>query len=170
MALTDEQRGVIRDFRTWMEQHVGRGSQWAGPQRQDREDESTLASRWPAGENLWYEVALRPHLPQVRVGVLTDNRWKSQELEQIIDDSGDTMSEFLELGFETAGLEWPAPPVEHYREHNQCFYFATPLDLHRLDDLGHEAIRRKVLQMLEGYYHAFGGSTGNREQGRGTRD
>jgi hypothetical protein len=157
MALSDEQRGMIDDFRGWIEQHMGRNAQWGQLERHDREDGSTLATRWPAGEHLWYEVALRPFLPQVRVGILTDDRWKSEELEQKIEDSGDSMSEFIEMGFEAAGLEWPEPPVEHYREQATHFYFATPLDLSELADVADEAIRRKVLQMLEGYYHAFGG-------------
>jgi hypothetical protein len=157
MTLNDDQRRGIAEFRAWIESHVGTGSRLGRPERHDREDESTLATRWPAGENLWYEVAVRPLLPQLRVGILTADRWKSEELEQKIEDSGDTMSEFVELGFETAGLEWPAPPVEHYREQARYFYFATPLDLTRLEDIWDEAIRRKVLQMLEGYYHAFDG-------------
>lgn len=157
MALSEEQGKWVEAFRHWIEQHVGSHAQWGRLERHDREDGSTLATRWPAGENVWYEVAIRPYLPQVRVGILTNDRWRSEELEQKIEDSGDSMSEFVELGFETAGLEWPEPPVEHYREQAQYFYFATPLDLSELTDVADEAIRRKVLQMLEGYYHAFGG-------------
>lgn len=158
MGLNDEQRTTVEEFRGWIERHVGGNTQWGRFERQDREDGSTLATRWPVEEHVWYEVTVRPFLPQVRVGVLTDDRWKSEELEQKIEDSGDTMSEFIELGLETAGLEWPAPPVEHYREQGKYFYFATPLDLSELGDLGDEAIRRKVMQMLEGYYHAFSGA------------
>lgn len=155
MGLTEEQSRWVEEFRGWIERHVGGGADWGRLERHDREDGSTLATRWPAGEHVWFEVAVRPLLPQVRVGVLSDDRWKSEELEQTIEDSGDSMSEFIELGFETAGLEWPEPPVEHYREQARYFYFATPLDLTALSDVTDEAIRRKVLQMLEGYYHAF---------------
>ncbi|HOA72190.1 MAG TPA: hypothetical protein PL151_06580 [Phycisphaerae bacterium] len=157
MALTQEQWNLVEEFRAWMESHVGGSSPWGQFERHDREDGSTLATRWAAGEHAWFEVAVRPFLPQVRVGILTDDRWKSEELEQRIEDSGDSMSEFVELGFETAGLEWPDPPVEHYREQAKYFYFATPLDLTDLKDVAEEGVRRKVLQMLEGYYHAFSG-------------
>lgn len=157
MSVNEEQWRLIADFRGWIEHHVNGTVNWGHAERHDREDGSMLATRWPAGEHVWYEVAVRPLLPQVRVSILTDDRWSSEELEQTIEDSGDTMSEFVELGFETAGLEWPAPPVEHYREHAQFFYFATPLDLTAVTDVADEAIRRKVLQMLEGYYHAFSG-------------
>ncbi len=156
MALSDTQRKLILDFRTWVETHAAAGLGAGAPERQDREDDSTLATRWAGGEQLWYELTVRPFLPQVRVGVLTDDRWKSEEFEQKIEDSGDTMSEFLEVGFETAGLTWASPPVEHYREHGKYFYFATPLELGSLDDLAGDAVRLKAVQMLEGYRHAFG--------------
>ncbi len=155
MPLTDEQWRRIEEFRGWIERHVSGNAQWGRFERHDREDASALATRWAAGEHLWYEVTLRPFLPQVRAGIVTDDRFKSEELKAKIKDSGDSMSEFLELGFETAGLEWPDPPVEHYREQAGYFYFATPLDLSDLADVSDEAVRRKVLQMLEGYYHAF---------------
>lgn len=156
MALTDEQRAVIGEFRTYIESHVPEGLKGVSVVREDREDESTLASRWAVGEHVWYEVALRPLLPQVRVGVVTDDRWKSEDFEQKIEDSGDTMSEYVELGFETAGLEWSEPPVEHYREQGKYFYFATPLELERLADLTKDETRGKVVAMLTGYLQAFG--------------
>ena len=157
MALIDQQNATIEPFRTWLESAVEASTRFGEPVRVDREDGATLATRWPAGRDLFYEVALRPRLPQVRVGVLTDDRFKSEDFEQLIEDSGDTMQEFVELGFETAGLEWTEPPVEHYREQQRYFYFATPLDLQSLDQLADDQVREKVRLMLEGYYLAFTG-------------
>lgn len=158
MPLTDEQRRMIEGFRRGLEAHADEALDAGSPEREDREDESTLAMRWPAGEHVWYELAVRPFLPQVRVGILTDDRWKSEELEQVIEDSGDTMSEFVELGFETAGVDWPEPPVEHYRDRGKYFYFATPLDLESIEEIADPSVQDKVRRMLEGYRHAFGGA------------
>jgi hypothetical protein len=127
---------------------------WGGGGGQESEPGSLSST--PGSQNVQVFVRVRPFLPQARVGIVTDDRWTSEQLQHKIEDSGDSMSEFVELGFETAGLEWPEPPVEHYREQAAYFYFATPLDLSELTDVSDEAVRRKVLQMLEGYYHAFG--------------
>jgi hypothetical protein len=97
-------------------------------------------------------------LPQLRAGILTDDRWKSEDLEQAVEDTGDTMEEFVEMGFDEAGLDWKEPPVEHYRDQGKYFYFATPLDLPTLAQLGDAAVFDKVRRMFEGYYRAFQGA------------
>lgn len=157
MALNAEQQNTIHDFRAWIERGLNADPRFAAPTREDRPDHSTLATRWPSAANprLWFEVALRPFLPQLRVGILTDDRWKSEDLEEKIQESGDSMSEFVGLGFEENGLDWPEPPVEHYREQLKYFYFATPLDLRSIDEIANDAIRRKTRQMIDGYFMAF---------------
>ncbi len=158
MPLDDRQRELIRDFRDTLEADVSRDVGLPAPERDDRGDESTLASRWPAENNVWYELAIRPFLPQVRVGICTTDRWRNEDMEQLIEDSGETMQEFVELGFASSGLDWPEPPVEHYRDHGRRFYFATPLDLETLDQLADEAVREKTRRMLTGYHRAFTGA------------
>ena len=66
------------------------------------------------------------------------------------------MVEFVELGFDEAGLEWKSPPVEHFRDAGTHFYFATPLDLAEIAELETDEPRGKALRMLEGYLIAFG--------------
>lgn len=141
-----------------MESKLAGDPRFGGPSRHDRPDGTLLATRWPAADNprVWFEVAVRPKIPQVRVGLLTDDRWKSEDLEDKIEESGDTMREFVELGFEEAGLTWHDPPVEHFREELRYFYFATPLDLGSPDAMASEETRGKILQMLNGYWEAFG--------------
>lgn len=156
MSLNDEQREQIAAFRTYIADAVANDDRYGEAVRRDRDDESTLAMWFEAGQSCWFEVALRPSIPQIRVGFLTDDRWRSEEVEQAIQDSGDTMEEFVEMGFDEAGLPWENPPVEHYRESGKYFYFATPLALDDLDDLEQESLRNKVLRMLEGYLIAFG--------------
>ncbi len=156
MPLTEKQREQIEEFRSYIEDTVAADDRYGEKQRLDREDESTLATRFAAGTHAWFEVAIRPFIPQIRVGFLTDDRWKSEECEQAIEESGDTMQEFIGMGFSDAGLDWPEPPVEHYREGGQYFYFATPLALDGLADLELDEIRDKTIRMLEGYFIAFG--------------
>lgn len=158
MPLSDAQRQLIREFRDWFDRALKDDARFGPPIRDDRADESTLASRWPTAQNprVWLEVAVRPFLPQVRVGILTDDRWKSEEFEEKIEESGDTMNEFVGLGFEESGLDWEEPPVEHYRDQGTYFYFATPLEIASLAGLAEDAVRIRARQMLDGYFHAFG--------------
>ena len=158
MALAAAQKDLVESFRAKLEAALASDARFAGASRHDRGDGSTLACRWPTAANphVWFEVAVRPLIPQVRAGVLTDDRWKSEDFEDKIEESGDTMSEFVELGFEEAGLTWLDPPVEHYREDMKFFYFATALELAALEELQHEATFEKVRRMFDGYYHAFG--------------
>ncbi|MCG3127156.1 MAG: hypothetical protein CHACPFDD_02014 [Phycisphaerae bacterium] len=155
MPLSQADRQHIAAFREALERRYGGDGRVQGVSRQDRGDESTLASRFAVGEKLWLEVALRPFVPQIRVGIMTDDRWLSEDLEQVIEDSGDEMSEFVEAGFEEAGLTWRAPQVEHYRDQGKYFYFATPLEIASLAELSDAAVSEKVGRMVEGYYEAF---------------
>ena len=157
MSLSTEQSAAIRDFRQWFEQNLSGDQRFGSPTRDDRADQSTLATRWPTRANpqVWLEVAVRPFLPQVRVGLVTDDRWKSEDLEEKIQESGDTMSEFVGLAFEEAGLPWAEPPVEHYRDQMKYFYFATPIELKSAGDVTNDSVRTKTRQMIDGYYAAF---------------
>lgn len=158
MSISASQRDRAECFRTAFEDALKGDGRFSGAFRHDKPDGSTLATRWQSAENphVWFELAVRPLIPQVRVGILTDDRWKSEDFEEKIEESGDTMSEFVEMGFEEAGLEWLDPPVEHYREDMKYFYFATAFEPARIEELGSEAVRTKARQMFDGYYHAFG--------------
>src|SRR5262245_12934879 len=131
MGITAAQREQVEAFRTSFEDVFRDDPRFAGSHRHDREDGSTLATRWVSEANpqVWFEIAVRPLIPQVRAGILTDDRWKSEDLEGKIEESGDSMSEFVEMGFHEAGLEWLEPTVEHYREEMKYFYFATAFEI-----------------------------------------
>lgn len=158
MAITTAMHDLVEGFHAHLETSLKGDGRFKGSSRHDREDGSTLAIRWPSSvnEHVWFEIAVRPLIPQVRVGVLTDDRWKSEDFEEKIEESGDTMSEFVEMGFHEAGLEWLEPTVEHYREEMKYFYFATAFEISDLKELADSAVRTKAKQMLEGYYLAFG--------------
>ncbi len=156
MTLTEDDHAIIEAFRSYVEDSVGMDERYGESGRCDLEDGTTLATRFEAAPGCWFEFALRPGIPQIRVGFVTNDRWKSEEIEQSIQDSGDTMGEFVGIGMEEAGLDWEEPPVEHYREAAEFFYFATPLPIEDFMDLEKEETRNKVLRMLEGYLIAFG--------------
>ncbi|GMU37886.1 MAG: hypothetical protein KJ057_08785 [Phycisphaerae bacterium] len=158
MALTQADIEIINAYRAWIERRVAESGYYGPCERHDRSDGSTLLSRFDAGGRIWLEVGLRPFIPQVRTAIVTDDRWKSEELEEAIESTGDTMSEFLEAGFDEADLDWREPPVEHYRDGGKYFYFATPLELSSLSDLTRDDVRTKTFKMLEGYRIAFGPS------------
>lgn len=156
-VMSSTHRQAIEEFRDWLEHSLRGDPRFADVTRDDRADGSTLATRWTtaADARVMIEVAVRPLIPQVRVAIVTDDRWKSEDFEEKIQESGDTMSEFVELGFEECGLAWSEPPVEHYREQTKYFYFATPLELGAVDELSRDAVRRKIRAMIDGYYRAF---------------
>jgi hypothetical protein len=156
--MTSDQTEQVQACRAWFDQQYAGDPRFAVASRHDRSDGSMLATRWASRDNprVWFEVAIRPFIPQIRVGILTDDRWKSEDFEEKIEESGDTMREFVEMGFEEAGLEWINPPVEHFREEMKYFYFATALDLNSVGQLSDQAVRTKARQMLEGYHKAFG--------------
>lgn len=153
LGATDQAR--VRRFRESFERKYTGDARFGPPVREDRGDETYLMSRFPIGEKLWLEMCVRPFIPQLRAGVMTDDRWTSEDLETVIEDSGDTMSEFVEMGFEEAGLTWKNPVVEHYRDQGKYFYFATALDLARLEQIDDPDVSDKLCRMFEGYYEAF---------------
>lgn len=155
MAVTAAQRESITRFRERLESELRGDPRVRAVSREDRADESTLASRFQVADRVWLELALRPAIPQLRAGIMTDDRWLSEELEEAIEETGDTMSEFIEFGFESVGLSWPEPPVEHYRDQGKYFYFATAQELRDLSQLADESLYTRARRMLDGYYEAF---------------
>lgn len=155
MPLSPQDRQIVSRFRDRFESGLAGDPRFVSIARDDRDDESTLTSRFAVAPSLWLEMAVRPFIPQVRAGIVTDDRWKNEDLEDRIEESGDTMSEFVELGFDEAGLEWPDPPVEHYRDQGRFFCFSTGFELERLSDLDDPAVLDKLRRIFEGYYCAF---------------
>ncbi|MFN0138326.1 MAG: hypothetical protein ACKVS9_19660 [Phycisphaerae bacterium] len=155
MPLSDSDRQTIAAFRQPFTAKYAGDARFQGVHTDDRSDDALLASRFQVAEHLWLELAVRPFIPQVRVGIVTDDRWKNEDLEDKIEESGDSMSEFIEMGFEEAGLEWIDPPVEHFREQGKFFCFTTAVELDKLSRLSEPATQRKLEQMFDGYYEAF---------------
>ncbi len=156
-SLPQHRLDLIESFRSGVETLAGTRLGLARLERHDRPDCWVMASRWPIDRRWWLELAVRPTVPQVRVAAVTDDLMRSRDAEIMISESSLTTREFVGLAFAEAGLAWPEPPVEHYREGADRFCFATPLDLASLDELAGEAVQSKVLAMLDGYHRCFAG-------------
>lgn len=154
MPLSDGDRKLISAFRDAFERKYAGDARFSGVVREDRPDESYLTSRFAVADRVWLEMTIRPLIPQVRAGIVTDDRWRNEDFEERIEETGDTMSEFVELGFDEAGLEWPNPPVEHFRESGKYFCFLTPFEIGSLAELNGPAGDR-LTRVFEGYYEAF---------------
>lgn len=156
MTLTATQSQAVEKFRAWMDGELARQGGFGAPQRSDRPDGSTLSTRYPLERKLFLEVTVRPLLPQVRVGIVTDDRWRSEELEDGVETSGDNMSEYLEVAFAEVGLDWVEPPVEHYRHEGTWYSYVTPVDLKSADELSDADLRAKLMKMVKGYVDSYG--------------
>jgi len=155
MSLTPAQQTLVAACRRRFTARLADDARFGSPEPHDRPDGTSLALRFPVATGLALELAVRPLVPQLRVGLLTEDRWLNEDLEQAIEDSGDSMSEFVELGFEEAGLSWPDPPVEHYREQGRWFYFATAWEPCSLVELASDAALDRAAAMFAGYHEAF---------------
>lgn len=146
---------AIKQFRDQINKRLSDAEWAATSEAHDRPDGSTLATRYLVAENVWIECAIRPNIPQIRAGIVTTDRWLSEELEEAIESTGDTMSEFIESGFDEVGLDWSDPIVEHYRESGSDYYFATSFEPADSAALSDPAVVDKSALMLLGYFEAF---------------
>jgi len=157
MALREREKRFIERFRSAIESYA-LGELFGGSAaRMDREDGSWLSSRFPAEPHLWYVLTIQPFLEQFQIGLVTDDPDRSKDFERMIADTGLTCAEFVQLGFEAAGLRWQDPPVQHFRDHRNEFFYWTPVDVACLDVLEDHGTVRKAEQMLRGYYLVFSG-------------
>ncbi len=156
MPLSEEDVELIEAFRDYVEDFVAEDDRYGPVSRVNSDDHSIMASRFEAGPSAWFEIAVHPAIPQVRVGFLTRDTAVGDEVEQGLKQEGGTLSGYVGGGFREAGLDWPHPPVEQYHEAGEYSYFATPLEIDELGDLDFADTRGKVVRMLEGYLIAFG--------------
>lgn len=158
MALSQTELDVVASFRGRFEEHYAGDARFGEVSRVDREDGSQCSTRFQVADDVWLDLTVRPGIPQLRAGIVTDDRWKNEELEDAIEETGDSMSEFVELGFDEAGLDWAEPPVEHYREDGKYFIFATAFEAESVAALGDDAVFDRIRRIFDGYYEAFRGA------------
>ena len=158
MVLDDRQQCEVEAFRVWVSAQVRQQLGLGAGEREDRPDGRSLITRWRLEPHFWHEITVRPQLLQVRVGLMTDDRYRSDDLRAMIETSGYTLQEFVGLALAGAGLGWPEPPVEHYCDGGRHYRLATPMDLRTIDQLADETLRQRVLKMATAYGQVLDGT------------
>jgi hypothetical protein len=164
MPLSELDRKSVEAFREYVEGSVAADDRYGPVSRHDTEDWSDLATRFEVGRSCWLEVTLRPLVPQIRVGFVTDDPAVNEEVGQALQDSEHTTEALIASAFEDAGLDWADPVVEHGSVGGEYFYFATPLEIEDTLDFDSERIRDTTVRMLEGYLIVFGPATAVEEE------
>lgn len=158
MSLSDEQRKIIDEFLNWVAATARQKVPLVGTTRKvegQGDFSECLVMRLYTDTRTWLEVNFLVSEPKLRIGLATDSRTRNEEGEQLIEDSKDTLDEFLELGLADAGYEDDVYKMEHFHE-SGIFYFATHLDSENIEAFAEEdGIRQKAMQLVEGYALAF---------------
>ena len=79
MAVDEAARSKIESFRRRFREKYAGDARFLGIEDADREDGSALATRFRVADHLWLEVCLRPHIPQLRAGIVTDDQRRRVE-------------------------------------------------------------------------------------------
>lgn len=148
----------VEDFRDWIAATARQEVEAIGTVRKvdgEGEHPDSRAVRLYTDVHLWIEVNILPGISKLRVGLATDDRSTNEDAEQVIEDSRESLDEFLELGLADAGHEdEEGHSMEHFHD-SGVFYFATHLDMVGLDSLVSDGLRGEVKRLVEGYAAAF---------------
>lgn len=87
----------------------------------------------------------------IRIGLATDSKAVVKAIEEAVDESGGSMTEFLEDALETdEDLEHE---VQHF--HDDMDYFASDIPYQREEDLASDVMRDEIIFYLDGFMGAF---------------
>jgi len=149
---------TIEEFRDWLAVIARQEVEAVGTVRKvdgEGEHADSRAVRLYTDVHLWLEVNVLPGLSKLRIGLATDDRPTNEDAEQVIEDSRESLDEFLELGLADAGYEdEEGHSMEHFHD-SGVFYFATHLDMVSIDSLVDDELREKAKRLVEGYAAAF---------------
>jgi hypothetical protein len=87
----------------------------------------------------------------VRVGLATDDRKVSTAIENAVNESGDSLTEFL------ADIMDAEDELEHEVQHfhDDAYYFCSDIPYQRDEDLASDVLRDEVIYYLDGYLTAL---------------
>lgn len=156
--LDDRQWRIVETFRDRVTEIIESRLGLSSAERDDRPDRRVLLTRWDLSSRFWLEFAVMPGLLQARVGLMTDDPLRSDDLRSMIEDSGYTLQEYVGLGLAAVGCDWPAPPVERYREQPDRYRLATPVDLKDVEQFAGEELVNRVVALAACYIKVFDGS------------
>jgi hypothetical protein len=152
---TEIQQEIVASFRNFIEDSCAHDDRYGHVSRSDSEDGTVQATRFEVDECCWLEAAVIPDVTQIRVSFITSDRTIYEEIEESIEASGTSPQQLVQAMFAEAGLDWKDPPVERSQGGESSYGFATVWPLEDLQDLEQDAVRNRVLRMLEGYMLAF---------------
>ena len=154
-TLTEREQDILESFREFVEDGCEHDDRYGQARRNDSEDGSVLATVFEAGEACWFEVAVIPEIPQIRVSFIVTDQALIEDFREAMRESEASLEQVVRGSFAEAGLDWPDAPVHHSGEGETPFFIATPWDVEDIYDLENEAFRNQTLRMLEGYVSAF---------------
>ncbi len=156
MTLSEDDYELVAAFLEYVEGIVEADDRYGPAMRSEGETEGESTLRFDAGNNCWFEVTVRPTVPQVAVSFRTQSPEVGEEFVQSVSDAETTIEAYLGGTFAEAGLDWPDPTVTHDREADGGHVFSTTMDTEDCVELERSEFRGKVVRVLEGYLIAFG--------------
>jgi hypothetical protein len=139
----------VEQFQRWLEKTYAGDERFAGMHRATGAD---AGLRLEAGENSYYEVAVRLAERLVRVGFLTADRSLNEAIEQGILDSGDSLDELMEAELDDLGEE--PVPMAHFFE-RPAFCYTASLPISSPEALGSSELRRQIGHLIDACYTLF---------------
>lgn len=107
--------------------------------------------RLPLNEETYFFVSVLEDDLLVRVGLATEDKELSEELEEAATERSGSLTEFLQAALGTDDeLEFE---VQHF--HDDVYYFASEIPFQREVDLNARIIREPLSLYLEGYINAI---------------
>ncbi len=157
MSLSDEDRAEVDSFLDYVADFSDSDDRYGLAVRLEREDESLFATRFEVGPSAWLEVGVWPSVPEVRIGVVTDEPATGEEIVAGIEADDVSLTDALAAALVDAGLNWPEPPIEKDGVTTEEFRLTTPIELEELSDLdvGFLDVRDKSMRLLEAYLNVF---------------
>ncbi|MEK6674813.1 MAG: hypothetical protein AABZ47_04065 [Planctomycetota bacterium] len=152
---SDRDREFVEGFLEFVEDSASPDDRYGTATRRNSDDGAVASSHFHIGGPCWLEVTADSNKKQVRVGFIADDREVISGIDELLSESGQSLSQFVGAGFEEAGLRWSEPMVDRF-ETSDRFGFTTSIALEEFSDLESDNLRDKTLRMLEGFLIAFG--------------
>jgi hypothetical protein len=133
----------VEQFQRWLDQTYHGDERFAALHHLTGADAGV---RLEAGETSYYEVGVWLAKKLLRVGFLTADRALNEAIEQGILDSGDSLTELMEVELDDLGEE-PAA-MDHYFE-RPAFCYTTSLALADAEELSSPELHRRVGHLVD---------------------
>ncbi len=114
-------------------------------------DGEDVRTRFVCNNHTHFFVSVLREDGYIRIGLATESPAVVDAVQEAVDESGGSLTEFLEDALEIEDeLEYE---VQHF--HDDVDYYASDIPYQREDDLGSEVIRDEIIYYLDGFMNAF---------------